>query len=199
MIHIKSLFKSYNRNAVLEDISLQIKPGENISLTGPSGHGKTTLLRCIADLETYEGAIEKTGDIGFVFQHFYLFPHMNVLENITYALMHVKKIVRKDAEQKAFGLLKKLDMMDKAYAYPTRLSGGQKQRVALIRTLVMEPDILLLDEPTSALDKDTKKIVMNMLKKYQNGMRIIIFISHDTAFVNELSSRKLTLKKGTLS
>ncbi|USO02532.1 MAG: amino acid ABC transporter ATP-binding protein [Alphaproteobacteria bacterium] len=199
MIHIKNLFKSFKSIPVLEDITLQISPGENVSLSGPSGHGKTTLLRCIAGLEDHEGVIEKIGDIGFVFQHFYLFPHMTVLNNITYALIHVKKLLKKDAEKKALDFLKRFDLTDKAHVYPGSLSGGQKQRVALIRTLVMEPDILLLDEPTSALDKDTKAIVIDVLKTYQNGERIIIFISHDATFVNEVSTRKLVLKKGKIS
>jgi len=199
MIHIKNLFKKYNDSIILEHVNAQIRTGENVSLTGPSGHGKTTLLRCIQGLESYEGVVEKMGDTGFVFQHFHLFPHMTALDNITYALIHVKKLSLQEAEKKAFKLLKKLDMADKVHVHPDRLSGGQKQRVALIRTLVMEPDILLLDEPTSALDKDTKNIVINLLKDYQNEKRIIIFISHDSALVDALATKKLTLKKGSLS
>jgi len=199
MIHISNLCKTYHNTLLFKDIHIQINPGDIVSLSGPSGHGKTTLLRCIADLESYEGIIEKIGDTGFVFQHFHLFPHMTVLDNITYALIHVKKMSTKEAHQKAIDMLEALHMEDKINTYPHRLSGGQKQRVALIRTLVTEPDILLLDEPTSALDEDSKTLVIQILKKYQNGQRIIIFISHDQDLIKRLATRTLTLKNGVLS
>ena len=199
MICIEHLYKKYNKNSVLNDINVTINKGEIVSLGGPSGHGKTTLLRCIQELETFDGSIIKAGSCGFVFQHFYLFPHMTVIENITYTLIHVKKTQKNIAQKLALALLKKMEMADKADAYPDSLSGGQKQRVALIRSLILAPDILLLDEPTSALDDEMKQIVINILKEYQDGTKIIMFISHDQVFSKALATRKFTLRDGILS
>jgi len=199
MICIEHLYKKYNKSTVLNDINVTINKGEIVSLVGPSGHGKTTLLRCIQGLETFDGEIIRTGQVGFMFQHFYLFPHMTVLENITYALIHVKHFSKSTAEQEAMMWLKKLDIADKAHVYPHSLSGGQKQRVALIRSLILRPDILLLDEPTSALDDEMKQIVINVLKEYQDGTKVIVFISHDQVFAKALATRKLTLRDGILA
>ena len=199
MICIEHLYKKYKDKTILNDINVTINKGEIVSLMGPSGHGKTTLLRCIQGLETFEGSIVKSGTCGFVFQHFYLFPHMTTLENITYTLIHVKKMPKENAIKEALHFLRHVHMEDKANVYPNALSGGQKQRVALLRTLILNPDILLLDEPTSALDKDMKEIVTTLLQDYQDGEKIIIFISHDTHFANALGTRNIKLKDGKLA
>lgn len=198
MIRIEHLSKYYKKNKVLDDINITIEDGEIVSLVGPSGHGKTTLLRCIQGLETYEGVLQKEGCSGFVFQHFYLFPHMTVINNITYSLIQVQKMPQAQAYERALYFLKKLHLEDKIDVYPHSLSGGQKQRAALIRALVMMPDILLLDEPTSALDFEIKQIVVQILKEYQNGKRIIILISHDLDFAKSIATRNIILKNGII-
>lgn len=199
MIIIKDLTKYFKDHKVLNDINCEIKKGEAISLVGPSGHGKTTLLRCIQGLETYNGSIEMEGKTGFVFQHFYLFPHMTVLENLIYALIKVKKISDEEAKKKALAMLKKLHIEDKVDNYPGALSGGQKQRAAIARTLLMDPDILLLDEPTSAIDPEMTLELVKILREYQKKGKTILFVSHDTEFEKNLADRKLTLKYGKLS
>lgn len=199
MLTIKNLTKYYKNQKVLNNINCTIKKGESISLVGPSGHGKTTMLRCIQGLEEYEGEITLNGTTGFVFQHFYLFPHMTVLENLTYALEKVKKISPEIANKNAHNILKKLHIEDKVNHYPGTLSGGQKQRVAIARTLLMEPKVLLLDEPTSALDPEISQELAKILRDYQRKGHTIIFVSHDTEFEKTLSDRKLTLKYGKLT
>ena len=171
MICLEHLYKKYQNKTILDDINVTINKGEIVSLMGPSGHGKTTLLRCIQGLEEYEGSIIKSGTCGFVFQHFSLFPHMSAFDNITYALIHTKGLNAKDAFKQAMELVTLLHMEENINKYPSELSGGQKQRVALMRALVLRPDILLLDEPTSALDLEMKKIVEKLLQNYQDGSK----------------------------
>ena len=199
MIVVEHLYKKYHGSLILKDINFIIEKGQNVSLAGPSGHGKTTLLRCIEGLESYEGHITKSGSTSFVFQHFYLFPHMTALENITYALIHVKHYSNEAACIKAKEYLERLHILDKQNNYPHSLSGGQKQRVALIRSIILNPDILLLDEPTSALDDDVKKIVIDVLTEYQDGTKVIIFISHDKVFSKTFATQQFYLKAGSLT
>src|SRR5690606_25468873 len=168
MISVKNLKKSFGTNEVLKDISVEVKPQEVVVVIGPSGSGKSTFIRCLNLLESVSGGnVVVTGkdltdkktdineirkNVGMVFQHFNLFPHKTILENITIAPINVKAMKKREAEQKALELLAKVGLSDKASEYPNSLSGGQKQRVAIARALAMEPQIMLFDEPTSALD-----------------------------------------------
>ena len=198
MICVEHLYKSFQKNLILNDINFTINKGEVVSIIGPSGHGKTTLLRCIQGLESYEGSILKTGTCGFVFQQFYLFPHMTAFDNIVYALIKTKGVSSQAAFEQAMALLSLLHMEENVNKYPHELSGGQKQRIALMRALVLKPDILLLDEPTSALDLEMKKKVEKLLSDYQDGSKVIVFISHDAHFSQSLATRSMTLKNGIL-
>ncbi|MDF2718956.1 MAG: peptide transporter ATP-binding protein, partial [Paenibacillus sp.] len=180
MINVTNLTKSFGKNQVLHGISTEVEKGEVVALIGPSGSGKSTFLRCLNLLETpTSGTIAIDGveltnpktdiarlrqRIGMVFQHFHLFPHMTVLDNITFAPIEVKGISADDARTKAHKLLAQVGLADKADSYPSRLSGGQKQRVAIARSLAMEPDIMLFDEPTSALDPEMVKEVLNVIR-----------------------------------
>ncbi len=169
-IHVSNLKKNFGKLEVLRDISLDVREGEVVVLIGPSGSGKSTLLRCLNQLETATGGqividghdvTDKHTDInkvrqniGMVFQHFNLFNHLNVMDNMTLAPVHLKLMTKEQARQEALKLLKRVELEDKAEAYPSQLSGGQKQRVAIARALEMKPDIMLFDEPTSALDPE---------------------------------------------
>ncbi|MGV3464215.1 MAG: amino acid ABC transporter ATP-binding protein [Heyndrickxia sp.] len=214
MIKIENLSKTFGKNEVLKNISTTINSGEVVSIIGPSGSGKSTLLRCINLLETptkgkvlvYDQDITdpKTNinkvreQIGMVFQHFHLFPHMTVLDNLTYAPMKVKGESRQVAEKKAQELLSRVGLTEKAGAYPNNLSGGQKQRVAIARALAMEPKLMLFDEPTSALDPEMVKEVLNVMKDLaQSGMTMAI-VTHEMGFAKEVADRVLFLDDGVL-
>lgn len=213
-IKIEDLHKSFGKLEVLKGISTTIEKGEVISIIGPSGSGKSTFLRCINLLEKpSSGRIwvgndeitDKATDIakvrqnvGMVFQHFHLFPHKTVLENITYAPMTVKGISKTEAEKIAYDLLEQVGLAEKAGQYPNRLSGGQKQRVAIARALAMSPDVMLFDEPTSALDPEMVKEVLEVMRSLaETGMTMAI-VTHEMGFAKEVADRVLFLDGGVL-
>ncbi len=214
MIKVTNLEKSFGRNTVLKGISTEIKEGEVVAIIGPSGSGKSTFLRCMNLLETpTKGEIwyrqtEVTDpkvdmmsirqNIGMVFQHFHLFPHKTVLENLTYAPMTVKAMTKEEAEKIGLTLLSKVGLAEKAAEYPNRLSGGQKQRVAIARALAMSPEVMLFDEPTSALDPEMVKEVLDVMKSLvQTGMTMAI-VTHEMGFAREVADRVLFLDDGKL-
>ena len=214
MIHVKNLKKSYGKNNVLNGIDQHIKKGEVVVIIGPSGSGKSTFLRCLNLLEeptsgeiTFEGKniTDKNNDInktrekmGMVFQHFNLFPHKTVLENITLAPTKVKGLSVEEANKKAMELLKLIGLSDKKDAYPASLSGGQKQRIAIARSLEMEPDVLLFDEPTSALDPEMDGEVLNVMKdSAKKGMTMVVVI-HEIGFAREVGDRILFIDGGKI-
>ena len=214
MIKVQNLYKKFGANLVLNDISATIKQGEVVSIIGPSGSGKSTFLRCLNLLETpTSGTIQineteltaKGADIhksrqqiGMVFQHFHLFPHLTVLENLTYAPIKVKGLKRADANDKARLLLKRVGLSDKAAAYPSSLSGGQKQRVAIARALAMEPELLLFDEPTSALDPEMVKEVLDVMKDLAKSGMTMVVVTHEMGFAREVADRVIFLDHGSL-
>ncbi|KPB03862.1 amino acid ABC transporter ATP-binding protein [Bacillus sp. CHD6a] len=214
MIKIEELHKSFGKLEVLKGISTQIKAGEVVAIIGPSGSGKSTLLRCMNLLEEptsghiwikdQDATNKKTNinkvrqNLGMVFQHFHLFPHKTVLENLTYAPVSVKGISKKEAEAKGMDLLAKVGLAEKAKEYPNRLSGGQKQRVAIARALSMDPEVMLFDEPTSALDPEMVKEVLEVMKSLaQTGMTMAI-VTHEMGFAREVADRVLFLDDGML-
>lgn len=208
MLEVNNLSKIYNDNLVLDNISFSIKKGDIVSVVGPSGSGKSTLLRCIDLLEKSEGEILFEGKklykgeigkkIGMVFQQFNLFPHLSVLDNIILAPTKLKLMAKKDATKKAYELLDTIDLKDKANSYPNELSGGQKQRVAIIRTLIIDPDIILFDEPTSALDPEMIGEVLELIKGIANTGKTMMIVSHEMGFVKNVSNRVLFLEDGKI-
>ena len=214
MIKIKDLKKTFGELEVLCGINEHIKKGEVVVVIGPSGSGKSTFLRCINLLETpSEGEIfiddEKINDprvdvnkvrqkMGMVFQHFNLFPHLTILGNITLAPVKLKKMTKQQAAEKAYELLAKVGLEDKADAYPSQLSGGQKQRVAIARALAMEPEIMLFDEPTSALDPEMVGEVLDVMKGLaQSGMTMMV-VTHEMGFAKEVGTRLLFMDQGVV-
>ncbi|UZJ80721.1 amino acid ABC transporter ATP-binding protein [Fictibacillus sp. KU28468] len=214
MIKIENLHKTFGKNEVLKGISTEIGQGEVVAIIGPSGSGKSTFLRCINMLEEpTDGKIlfkdqEVTAQaskiqqvrkkIGMVFQHFHLFPHMTVMDNLTYAPVTVNKVSKREAEAAARELLKRVGLADKEAEYPGRLSGGQKQRVAIARALAMNPEVMLFDEPTSALDPEMVKEVLDVMKSLaQSGMTMAI-VTHEMGFAKEVADRVLFLDDGVL-
>lgn len=213
MIKIKHLNKSFNDHQVLKDINLTIHQNEVVVVIGPSGSGKSTLLRSINLLEMpTSGNIYVEGQditnkdvdinmiresIGMVFQHFNLFPHKTVLENITLAPMKLLNKSQQEANKDAKALLKKVGLLDKKDVYPKKLSGGQKQRVAIARALAMNPQIMLFDEPTSALDPEMIKEVLNVIKDLAGKITMII-VTHEMKFAQEVGTRLLFLDEGEI-
>jgi len=214
VIKIDNITKSFGQLDVLKGISTEIGKGEVVAIIGPSGSGKSTLLRCMNLLEVpTTGSIAINGEeitdpkadvmrirqqIGMVFQHFHLFPHMTVLNNLTYAPIKVKGMSKSEAEKKAKELLARVGLSDKAGVYPSRLSGGQKQRVAIARSLVMEPEIMLFDEPTSALDPEMVKEVLEVMKGLAHTGMTMAIVTHEMRFAEEVSDRILFLDDGRL-
>lgn len=214
MIKVEKLHKSFGKNEVLKGISTQINNGEVVAIIGPSGSGKSTFLRCINKLEEPtngkiwikdEDITDRQTDIlkvrqnvGMVFQHFHLFPHMTVLENLTYAPLKVKKITKSEAEKNAMKLLEKVGLAVKAQEYPNKLSGGQKQRVAIARALAMNPEIILFDEPTSALDPEMVKEVLDVMKTLAHSGMTMAIVTHEMGFAREVADRVLFLDGGVL-
>ena len=214
LIQVFDLHKSFGDLHVLQGVSEHIQKGEVVSIIGPSGGGKSTFLRCLNLLETpdqgqilFEGVdITAKGvnidlhrqKMGMVFQHFNLFPHMTILENMVLAPMKVKNISRAEAEEKALVLLDRVGLKDRADAYPIQLSGGQKQRVAIVRALAMEPEVMLFDEPTSALDPEMVGEVLDVMKELaQEGMTMVV-VTHEMGFAREVGSRVLFMADGKL-
>lgn len=214
MIKIENITKSFGQLEVLKGITTQIGKGEVVAIIGPSGSGKSTLLRCINLLEVpTSGTITINGQditdpkadvmrirqqIGMVFQHFHLFPHMTVMDNLTYAPIKVKGMSKEEAQKKAKELLARVGLSDKADVFPSRLSGGQKQRVAIARSLVMEPQIMLFDEPTSALDPEMVKEVLEVMKGLAHTGMTMAIVTHEMRFAEEVSDRILFLDGGRL-
>ncbi|MCH6267979.1 MULTISPECIES: amino acid ABC transporter ATP-binding protein [Neobacillus] len=214
MIKVENLYKQFGDNEVLKNISTSIESGEVVSIIGPSGSGKSTFLRCLnlleeptkgkvwinnQDITDRKTDISKVRqEIGMVFQHFYLFPHMTVLQNLTYAPMRVKGESRETAEKKGRELLAKVGLSEKESAYPNNLSGGQKQRVAIARALAMEPKLMLFDEPTSALDPEMVKEVLNVIKDLAHTGITMAIVTHEMGFAREVSDRIMFLDEGKL-
>lgn len=197
MLHIKNACKTFGSLQVLNNISLSLDTQQILGLAGPSGSGKSTLLRCIQKLDNLDsGKIDFAGTSGFMFQDFQLFPHMTVMENLTYAPSLKNKT--RNHEQEAQQLLSSLGIADKACAYPMQLSGGQKQRVALARSLMMHPSLLLCDEPTSGLDLATIDEVVALLNSVKAMGVTMIIASHDLDFLTKMTDRLLILKGGHL-
>ncbi|MEG4317897.1 MULTISPECIES: amino acid ABC transporter ATP-binding protein [unclassified Microcoleus] len=214
-VKVDRLYKSFGNLKVLREITTEIHKGEVIAIIGPSGCGKSTFLRCLNLLEVptsgqiYIDGVDITlpkadimkmrQKVGMVFQHFHLFPHMTVLQNVTYAPLKVKHVAKDEARQKGLELLEKVGLSDKAEVYPSKLSGGQKQRVAIARCLAMEPEILLMDEPTSALDPEMVKEVLDVMKALtQTGITMAI-VTHEMGFAREVAHRILFLDGGKVA
>lgn len=214
MIKLKNLRKSFGDLEVLKDISLEIQKSEVVVLIGASGSGKSTLLRCLNFLEINNGGqIEINGklidagkenlnkvreNMGMVFQHFNLFPHLSILQNVIEAPVHVKKQSKEEATRKAKELLQKVGLADKANFYPDQLSGGQKQRVAIARALAMEPEVMLFDEPTSALDPELVGEVLETMKNLAREGMTMVIVTHEMGFAREVADRVIMLADGKI-
>ncbi|PZX04904.1 L-arginine ABC transporter ATP-binding protein [Psychrobacillus insolitus] len=214
MIKVENLHKSFGKNEVLKGISTEIKEKEVIAVIGPSGSGKSTFLRCMNLLEEPTKGIITIGkdvvtdkktnimkvreNVGMVFQHFHLFPHKTVLENVTYAPINVQGISKKQAIEAADELLRKVGLFEKRAEYPNRLSGGQKQRVAIARALAMNPSVMLFDEPTSALDPEMVKEVLEVIKSLADSGMTMVIVTHEMNFAREVADRILFLDGGQL-
>ena len=197
MLKISNISKKFGDIKVLDDISLEVEKSSILGLAGPSGGGKSTLLRCLQRLEMPDsGVIDYDSKTAFMFQDFQLFPHISVIENLTYApAIHNKNL---NHIIKANELLDQLGIAEKANEYPHNLSGGQKQRVALARSLMIEPEVLLCDEPTSGLDVSTIMDVVNLLKSIRSLDVTMIIASHDLDFLTKISDRIVLLKEGKI-
>ena len=224
MIRAVDVHKHFGPVEVLKGVSLEVGKGEVIAVIGPSGSGKSTFLRCLIHLETvHRGTIEIEGEtlvstdaddhcryvpdpeirricgkMGMVFQHFNLFPHLTVLQNIIEAPMTVKSLRREEIVPKAELLLKKVGLFEKRDSYPSRLSGGQKQRVAIARALAMEPDIMLFDEPTSALDPELTGEVLRTMRQLAEERMTMVVVTHEMAFAREVASRAIFMDDGLI-
>ena len=216
MIKLEHINKSFGSLHAVKDANLNVEKGEIICLIGPSGSGKSTLLRCINGLEvpesgtvTIDGQVLNTSDkksakelqkqrakMGFVFQHFNLFPHMTVLKNLTLAPVQVLGRTQEEAEAKGRELLERVGLADKADSYPNSLSGGQKQRVAIARSLAMEPQIMLFDEPTSALDPEMVGEVLQVMKQLASEGMTMVVVTHEIGFAREVASRVIFMEGG---
>ena len=215
MIRVEHLQKNFGQLHALKNVTLEVNKGEIVSLIGPSGSGKSTLLRCIHGLEKPDkGKIymndelmdpqnkekyrEQRNHMGFVFQHFNLFPHMTVLDNLNLAQTEVLGRSKEDASKKSLELLKRVGLQEKKDSYPNNLSGGQKQRVAIARALCMDPDMMLFDEPTSALDPEMIKEVLEVMKDLgKQGMTMIV-VTHEMGFARKVGSRVVFLDHGEI-
>ena len=214
MIEVKNLKKAFKDLVVLKDITTTIKKGEKVVIIGPSGSGKSTFLRCLNLLEQptggtilFEGSdiTDKKADIdkyrqkmGMVFQHFNLFPHLTVMQNITLAPVTLKLATKEEAEATAMKLLERIGLPEKADVYPSTLSGGQKQRIAIVRALAMNPDVMLFDEPTSALDPEMVGEVLNVMKDLANEGMTMICVTHEMGFAREVADRVLFMYDGVI-
>lgn len=218
MITVKNLKKNFHtldgETQVLKGINQEIEKGEKVVVVGPSGSGKSTFLRCLNLLEEpTEGGIWFEGQqintpgcnidalrrkMGMVFQHFNLFPHLTVRQNITLAPVCLKMKTQKDADEQAIQLLKRVGLAEKEDAYPGQLSGGQKQRIAIVRALAMEPDVMLFDEPTSALDPEMVGEVLEVMKELANDGMTMIVVTHEMGFAREVATRILFMADGQI-
>ncbi len=217
LIQVKHLKKYYEKGArkALDDVSIDICKGDVMAIIGPSGSGKSTFLRSLNLLETpTEGEILFHGQdlaqvkarevdalrqhMGMVFQHFNLFPHKTILENLILAPVKVKKVPQKEAAEKALALLKRVGLEDRAQAYPAQLSGGQKQRIAIVRALMMEPEVLLFDEPTSALDPEMVGEVLEVMKELAATGMTMVVVTHEMGFAREVGNRVVFMDQGKI-
>lgn len=212
LIQVKDLRKQFGKQEVLKGITTEIKAGEVVCVIGPSGSGKSTFLRCLNRLEEpssgrilFEGEdlCDKKTDIdrvrqrmGMVFQQFNLFPHMNILKNLTLGPIELQKRSREEAEAYAMELLHKVGLAERANAYPQQLSGGQQQRIAIVRALCMKPDVMLFDEPTSALDPEMVGEVLNVMKDLAAQKMTMVVVTHEMGFAREVASRVMFLADG---
>lgn len=225
MLEVKNLSKSFGSLNVLKDISFNVEKGEVLAIIGPSGSGKSTLLRCINQLEKASGgSIKVCGEdmlvkndkgrtvyasasvlrdirlkIGLVFQNFNLFPHMNVLRNITEAPVRVLKKSRDEAENDAMNLLKKMGLSDKANSYPCELSGGQQQRVSIARALALNPEMLFFDEPTSALDPELTGEILKVIKELASDGMTMVIVTHEMAFARDVADHVIFMEGGVIA
>ena len=213
-IHVTNLKKNFGKLEVLKDISMDVHEGEVVVLLGPSGSGKSTLLRCLNQLETATAGqiiidghdvtdkhtdINKVREnIGMVFQHFNLFNHLTVLDNMILAPVHLKLMSKEEAKAEAMRLLERVGLADKADAFPSQLSGGQKQRVAIARALEMKPDIMLFDEPTSALDPEMVGEVLAVMKELAHDGMTMVVVTHEMGFAREVASRVVFIDEGVI-
>lgn len=209
ILKMRNVSKYYKNELIFKNVNFELKKGDVISIVGKSGCGKSTMLKCINKLEEINsGEIMFNGvnineipltvlrqKIGIVFQEYNLFDHLTVIENLTLALIKIKKYSLNRSLKLARDVLKKIDLLDKQDKYPDELSGGQKQRVAIARTLLMKPEIILLDEPTSALDKEMKESVLNLIKEMVKEDMTLIIVSHEENFVENVSDKIFKLDK----
>ncbi|WP_416333973.1 amino acid ABC transporter ATP-binding protein [Anaerospora hongkongensis] len=224
MIQMEKIYKSFAQTEVLHNVSLSVQKGEVVAVIGPSGSGKSTLLRCLSRLEVIDrGSISVGGEVlaadspggksqyaaenearricrkmGMVFQHFNLFPHLTVLENVIEAPQVVQGVSREAITPEAELLLRKVGLLEKKDAYPSRLSGGQKQRVAIARALAMKPDIMLFDEPTSALDPELTGEVLKAMRQLAEEHMTMVVVTHEMAFAREVAHRVIFMDKGEI-
>lgn len=213
MISAEHLCKRYDVVDAVDDVSIQIEKGERICIIGPSGSGKSTLIRCLFGLETPDGGTcfvdgqpsdgaGKNGQtmprVGFVFQHFNLFPHKTVLQNLTLGPIKARRLSKEQAHAKAKKLLDRVGLSDKADAYPCQLSGGQKQRVAIARTLCLDPEAILFDEPTSALDPEMIGEVLAVMRELANEGMTMAVVTHEMGFARAVASRVIFMDKGKI-
>lgn len=214
IIQMKNIQKYYGSFHALKDVNFNVKKGEVVVICGPSGSGKSTLIRCINKLEDIDsGKIIVDGQdlydkktninklrqkVGMVFQHFNLFPHLTILENITLAPTKVKKMPKKEAKELAMNLLERVKIPHQAHKYPSELSGGQKQRVAIARTIAMKPKIILFDEPTSALDPEMIGEVLDVMKELAKENYTIVCVTHEMGFAREVSDRIVFMDAGRI-
>ena len=212
MIAVEHLTKRFGRNLVLDDISETIREGEKVVVIGPSGSGKSTFLRCLNLLEqptkgtiTFDGTVITDPKVnidairrqmGMVFQHFNLFPNMTIRKNITLAPVKTKLMGQEEADALALSLLKRVNLEDKADAYPNQLSGGQKQRIAIVRALAMKPKVMLFDEPTSALDPEMVGEVLEVMKELADAGMTMVVVTHEMGFAREVGTRVLFMDGG---
>lgn len=212
LIRVEDLHKSFGSLQVLKGVSETISKGEVVSIIGPSGGGKSTFLRCLNRLEEptkghifFEGTditdpktdIDKHRQkMGMVFQQFNLFPHMDIMKNLTIAPMKLQGVSQKEAEAEALKLLERVGLADRAHAYPSQLSGGQKQRIAIVRALCMKPDVMLFDEPTSALDPEMVGEVLNVMRDLADQKMTMVVVTHEMSFAREVATRVMFMDGG---
>ncbi|HEX8108575.1 MAG TPA: amino acid ABC transporter ATP-binding protein [Kofleriaceae bacterium] len=219
MISVRSLCKRHGSREVLSGVTAAVERGETIAIVGPSGGGKSTLLRCLNDLEAFDaGEVEIAGvtlrpamaggdpalrrlraRVGMVFQQFNLFPHLTALDNVALAPRVVKRIERAAAERSARELLARVGLADRAASYPHELSGGQQQRVAIARALAQEPEVMLFDEPTSALDPEMRDDVMEVIRGLARGGMTMLVVTHEMQFAHDIASRVWVIDRGTIA
>ena len=212
MLRVENLKKSYGDNEILKGISCEIKEGEKIVIVGPSGSGKSTFLRCLNMLESPTGGkvwlddVELTNpgtdlnpirqQMGMVFQHFNLFENLTIMDNITLAPVKTKRMKKTEARENALKLLRRIDLEDKADAYPAQLSGGQQQRVAIVRSLAMQPKVMLFDEPTSALDPEMVGEVLDVMTELADSGMNMVVVTHEMGFARNVASRIMFMDGG---